>query len=383
MGSSPKVNHEAPAPDVTAWLADAVNRRASDVHIEPTATRCEWRVRVDGLLHTVTRLEPTAGRACVNRLMVMAKLLTYRLDIPQEGCCQLELPSDDEGSPHRQLDLRVSVMPTNHGLRAVVRLPADLTQPRGIDQLGLPTPVLDGLKRFAAGDSGMLLFCGPAGSGKTTATYALLEHLAAKNQGLSVVSLEDPIERDLPGVTQVQVAPFGELTYERALRSMLRQDPQVLALGEVRDAATATVAVQAALSGHRLVSTLHAASPSGAIVRLLEMGVERYQAAGALAAVVSIRLLRRTTREGTPAGSDGYRGRVPVASIGWIDERVRAAVLGGGGLDAIETALGTQSGCVSLHETAQQLVADGQTDTAEVHRVLGRQPSTPTTDSSP
>ncbi len=122
----------------------------------------------------------------------------------------------------------------------------------------------------------MLILAGPAGSGKTTTIYALLQHIASTSPGLSIVALEDPVERNLPGVTQIEASPFGELTYERALRSILRQDPQVLMLGEIRDAATASIAIQAALSGHRLISTLHAATPAGAIARLLEMGVEPY-----------------------------------------------------------------------------------------------------------
>src|SRR5207249_6151874 len=130
---------------------------------------------------------------------------------------------------------------------------------------------------FAASDAGMLIVTGPAGSGKTTTLYALLQQIVERTPGVSVIALEDPVERDLPGVTQIEVSNFGELTYERALRSILRQDPQVLMLGEIRDSATASLAMQAALSGHRLISTLHASTPAGAIARLLEMGVEPYQ----------------------------------------------------------------------------------------------------------
>src|SRR5207237_8508969 len=138
---------------------------------------------------------------------------------------------------------------------------------------------------------------------KTTTIYALLGHIAHTSPGLSIVALEDPVERDLSGVTQIEVSPFGQLTYERALRSILRQDPQVLMLGEIRDAATATLALQAALSGHRLICTLHAATPGGAIARLLDMGLEPYQITSALFGVVAQRLLRRRDKE-------GYGGRV-------------------------------------------------------------------------
>ncbi len=153
----------------------------------------------------------------------------------------------------------------------------------------------------------MLLLTGPAGSGKTTTIYALLEHLVAHSPGLSIMSLEDPVERDIPGVTQIEVSPFGQLTYERVLRSLLRQDPQVLVLGEIRDAITAGLAAQAALSGHRLISTMHAGSPGGAIVRLLEMGLEPYQIASGLFGVVAIRLVRAATGNADIAAGPRWR----------------------------------------------------------------------------
>src|SRR5262249_2299050 len=241
-----------------------------------------------------------------------------RLDIPQEGRLTTTVPSSS-----RELDLRLAIMPTTHGLRAAVRLPAELVQPRTLEDLHLPPRVVDGLNKFSAAESGMLILTGPAGSGKTTTIYALLQHIAKSSPGLSIVALEDPVERDLPGVTQIEVAPFGQLTYERALRSILRQDPQVLMLGEIRDAATATLALQAALSGHRLISTFHAATAAGAIARLIEMGAEPYQITSALFGVVSQRLLRKSDK--TAPG--GYRGRVPVAELALMDDTTRAAVL--------------------------------------------------------
>ncbi|MEM1108591.1 MAG: ATPase, T2SS/T4P/T4SS family [Planctomycetota bacterium] len=347
-------------------LNEAIADRASDLHVEPTANGYDINLRIDGLLQTRRRVTDETGRGLVNRLMVAAKLLTYRRDIPQEGRCLF--PAEDAGgdTATRDLDLRVSVMPTNHGLRAAVRLPAELLQPRQLGELGLPESVLSRLTEFVGRDSGMLLLAGPAGSGKTTTIYALLEAIRRAAEGVSIVALEDPIERDLPGVTQIQVTPFGELTYGRALRSMLRQDPQVLALGEIRDADTASVAVQAALSGHRLVSTLHAASPAGAIARLLEMGLERYQIAGALWGVVSIRLLRKRD------GRSGYAGRIPVASIGRVDQEMREAIVAGAGLSGVESLLEKQNGYIPLHAEAESMVEQKQTDADEVLRVLGK-----------
>jgi type II secretory ATPase GspE/PulE/Tfp pilus assembly ATPase PilB-like protein len=268
MPDMPPAAHDARAL-VDSLLDLATRRRASDLHLEPTATGYEVRLRVDGLLEPVAAHPPDVGRSLVTRLMVMAQLLTYRLDVPQEGRLRVVVPSSPE-----PIDLRLAVIPTTHGLRAVVRMPAELFMPRRLADLGLPPRVMVGLDAFARSDAGMLIVTGPAGSGKTTTLYALLQHIVETSPGVSVVSLEDPVERDLPGVTQIEVTPFGELTYEKALRSILRQDPQVLMLGEIRDPAVAALATTAALSGHRLLCTLHAATPALAIARLLDMGLE-------------------------------------------------------------------------------------------------------------
>jgi type II secretory ATPase GspE/PulE/Tfp pilus assembly ATPase PilB-like protein len=342
----------------------AVRRCASDVHVEPTAQGCEVRLRVDGVLETVGTHDTATGRAVVSRLMVMSHLLTYRLDVPQEGRFTVA-PT----AAQRELELRLAVMPTTHGLRAAIRLPAELVQPRTLDELNLPPRVLDGLKRFAAADAGMLVVTGPAGSGKTTTLYALLEHVARSAPGLSIIALEDPVERDVSGVTQIQVSAFGELTYERALRSILRQDPQVLMLGEIRDSATASLALQAALSGHRLVCTMHAATPAGAIARLLEMGLEPYMITSALWGVVAQRLLRRLNDD--PAPATRYRGRVPAAEIVELDAPLRAAILRRADADKLGRAYAKQPNYASLRDGAQELVARKLSDAAEVVRVLG------------
>jgi type II secretory ATPase GspE/PulE/Tfp pilus assembly ATPase PilB-like protein len=292
--------------------------------------------------------------------MVMARLLTYRQDIPQEG--RLETMIDDQ-----LLHVRVSIMPTTHGLRAVVRMPAELIQPKRLDDLQLPSNVVEKLKNFAQSDSGLLLLTGPAGSGKTTTIYALLEHIVASNSGVSIICLEDPVERDLPGITQIQVQPFGQLTYERALRSVLRQDPQLLMLGEIRDTATATLAIQAALSGHRLISTMHASTPAGAIARLLEMGIEPYQITSALYGVVSQRLLRRKT-------SDGYTGRIPVAEGALLTAALRKRITECADAANLGEAIRSDPDFVPIRRAAEELVGQQITDEAELQRVLGVTP---------
>jgi general secretion pathway protein E len=353
-----------PRPDapllVDQMIDAAVKRRASDIHLEPTADTLEIRFRVDGLLETVDRVEAPVGRSMVTRLMVIARLLTYRLDVPQEGRATVHPPSAPQ-----PLDLRLSIMPTTHGLRAAIRMPAELVQPHQLSELSLPANVTQGLQRFARADAGMLILTGPAGSGKTTTIYALLQHIAKTSPGLSIIALEDPVERDLPGVTQIEIAPFGELTYERTLPSILRQDPQVLMLGEIRNASTASIAVQAALSGHRLVSTLHAASPAGAIARLLEMGLEPYQIASSLFGVVSQRLLRRTS----PSG--GYHGRLPAAEFVEVDDALRQAILARAEITALEKIYARQESFRPMRAAAVDFISGGFTDEEEVRRVLG------------
>jgi general secretion pathway protein E len=344
-------------------LDAAIESRASDIHIEPTADGTEVKLRIDGLLQTHSRYDAQVGRSLVTRLMVMGQLLTYRLDIPQEGRLRVDV---EPGT--RTLELRLAIMPTTHGLRAAVRMPAELIQPRSLDQLGLPTNALCGLKRFASSDAGMVIVTGPAGSGKTTTIYALLEHIARVSPGLSIVALEDPVERDIPGVTQIEISPFGQLTYERALRSILRQDPQVLMLGEIRDAATASLAAQAALSGHRLICTLHASSPGGAISRLLEMGLEPYRITSALYGVLAQRLLRRLNTDHSP---QRYRGRVPVAEFVPITAMLRAAILTGADSTELQQVAAKEDDYSSLRDSADSLVAQHFTDLAEVRRVLG------------
>src|SRR3984957_5535548 len=353
-------------PIVDHLLNDAVRRGASDIHVEPTAGGYEVRLRIDGLLEKISKHDIIVGRSIVPPLMVMAHLLTYRLDIPQEGRLTTTVSASAT-----ELDLRLAIMPTTHGLRAAVRLPAELIQPRTLEELNLPTSVMDGLRQFVAAEAGMLIVTGPAGSGKTTTIYALLQYIAQHSSGLSIIALEDPVERKLDGVTQIEVSPFGQLTYERALRRILRQDPQVLMLGEIRDAATATLGLQAALSGHRLICTFHAVTAGGAISRLIEMGAEPYQITSAIFGVASQRLLRR--KEG-----DSYRGRVPAAEFVRMDPALRAAVLRRADAADLQQIYEKQPGFRHLRDSAADLVTRGLTDNAEVQRALGQGKIPPT-----
>ncbi|MBN4060847.1 Flp pilus assembly complex ATPase component TadA [bacterium AH-315-I18] len=345
---------------VVTLLELALQQQASDVHLEPVVAGYELRMRADGMLLAIEQFDKPTGQSMVTRLMVMAQLLTYRQDLPQEGRMSVLLPTQKT-----ELDLRLAIMPTTQGLRAVVRMPAELIEPRRLDALKLSPGVLGVLSQFIGSQQGMLLVTGSSGSGKTTTIYALLDELARQQQGISIIALEDPVERDLPGVTQIQVQPFGELTYERALRSVLRQDPQVLMLGEIRDHQTAALAMGAALSGHRLIATFHAGSPAGAITRLLEMGIPAYQITSAVFAVMTQRLLRQLGEEGQ------YHGRVPVAEIAMMDQPLRTAILNQTDLSTLSRTIDSQPSYEPMSQIAEQMVTVGMTDTAEVTRILG------------
>ncbi len=241
---------------------------ASDVHFQPGAAGLDLTWRIDGVLQAVTSIPAKVGPNIVARLKVLSELLTYRTDVPQEGRIK--------GEPG-EVEMRVSTFPTLFGEKAVVRLFAAPGLFLRIEELGLPAEVSDGLGRLLGETSGAIVLAGPSGSGKTTTIYACLRELAARSKGQrSLATLEDPIEAVVPGVAQAQVNLAAGLTLESGLKSLLRQDPEVIAIGEIRDRATAEIALQAALTGHLILTTFHAGSACEVIGRLLDMGIEPY-----------------------------------------------------------------------------------------------------------
>lgn len=353
-------------------LTRAIARRASDIHVEPSEPGVFVRYRMDGLLHDVDRLPTHLAENVIARLKVMASLLTYRKDIPQEGSFRM---AGGNGEDTPGIDVRVATFPTVCGERAALRLMYAMGQVSGLDDLGLPAGLVDRLRRGANQPQGMILVTGPAGSGKSTTLYALARHIRTVTPGRSVITLEDPVEQRIPGVGQIQVQPHGELDYVRAMRSLLRQDVQVLLVGEIRDTETAHVVVEAALTGHLIMSTLHSGDPAEAIVRLLEMGIAPYQLAGALTLVCTQRLMRTlcpTCRgEGVCEAclSSGYLGRTACGQVVELDDPLRQAVLDrrpAGELRRLIAASGPD-----LAADARRLVRAGRTTRDEVRRVLG------------
>ena len=323
------------------------------------------------MLHDFETLPQAAAQTVIGRLKVMAELLTYRIDIPQEGGLQFDT-----------VELRVATFPTVRGERAVVRVFAARSEVQGIDTLGFHPAQVRQLRTAVEAPAGMILVTGPAGAGKTTTLYSLIRHARDADPGRSIITVEDPVEQRIDRVTQIQINPHGELNYEVCMRSLLRQDPQVLLIGEIRDARTATAAVEAALTGHLVLTTMHSGDPAEAILRLLEMGIPPYQLVSAVTVVCSQRLLRRRIDKDDiepspaaatphPAAETGYRGRIACGQVVAIDEALRRLVLDRPSASQLRSAMKKQQ--PDLQSAAAKLVARGATDAEEVRRVLGVQ----------
>lgn len=354
---------------VERLIRQAIAEGASDLHFVPTPDGLAIAFRKEGVLEHRGVLPVVIMPSIVNRLKVLAQLLTYRTDIPQEG--RLRLP-DFPG------ELRASTFPTIHGEKAVIRLFIGSGKYLSLDDIGYSPHVRRSLEHALRQTSGMLLLTGPAGSGKTTSAYACLRWLQAERQSqASLVTLEDPVEAMLPGVSQTQVRRGGEFNYALGLRSLLRQDPDVILVGEIRDAETAQTAFQAALAGHLVISTFHAGSASDALCRLTDLGVEPFLLRSALLAISCQRLVRRLApAESTPVEeplpvAKRYRGRFVAAEV--MEPELHClsrAIMCRAGARRLEAQAG-KHGFVKLRTALEDAVHQGATDWPEVYRVLG------------
>lgn len=370
---------------VDRLLAAARESQASDLHLLPTAEALDVRWRVDGVLEPLAALAMQLAPNVIARLKVLAGLLTYRTDVPQEGRIRTE----------GGVEVRVSTFPTLYGEKAVVRLFAERNKYQSLDDLGLRDELVGELRRLLAETSGAVLVTGPAGSGKTTTLYACLREIGRQTDGSrSVVSLEDPIEVAVPGVAQTQVNEAAGFDLAAGLRFVLRQDPEVIMVGEIRDRATAETVFQASLTGHLVLSSFHAASAAGAIGRLSDMEIAPYLLRSGVLAILSQRLARRLCgcsqpvdapelRLGLPVQTmraavgcpecrgTGYRGRIVLAEMLLVQNNEFAGAILSRTDRVRLQELAIESGMVPLLKRACEAIESGLTTPAEVRRVLG------------
>lgn len=371
---------------VERLLAAAREAGVSDVHLQPHADELEIRWRLDGVLQPVGVFPLGSAADVVTKLKVLADLLTYRTDVPQEGRIR---------AVAGEVEMRVSTFPTLHGERAVVRLFTAEKQFALLGDLGLPADMVSLLERQLTATSGAVLITGPAGSGKTTTAYACIRQLVRDaGGGKNIVSLEDPIEVVVAGVAQSQIKPAAGFDLTTGLRSILRQDPEVILVGEIRDRETAEIVIQASLTGHLVITTFHAGSAVEALSRLLDMAVEPYLLRSGILSVLNQRLLRRlcdcarnsaTVEEqlGLPVErarvavgcekclATGYRGRIAIGEMLTLDNpELASAVLARADSSELQRQA-VAAGMTTRWQRACAAVAAGLTSPAEVRRVLG------------
>lgn len=378
---------------INALLTQAVRESASDIHLEIFERRSLVRFRIDGALRDVVEPKRSLHTAMVSRVKVMAELDIAEKRLPQDGRIMLRIAG-------RPVDVRVSTLPTGHGERVVMRLLDKQAGRLSLNALGMPPHTLSRLDHLIQQPHGIILVTGPTGSGKTTTLYAALSRLDAHTRNMMTV--EDPIEYDLDGVGQTQVNHKIDMTFARALRAILRQDPDVIMIGEIRDLETAQIAVQASLTGHLVLATLHTNSAAGAITRLVDMGIEPYLLASTLSGVLAQRLVRKLDpatrqkrlinaaeqeilqaaatpayrqltevyipREGIAPNFSGFKGRTGIYELLTVDENLRKLIHDGASEHNIAAAA-MAGGMATLREDGLHWVAEGMTSLDEVLRV--------------
>ena len=377
---------------LNALFTQAIKQKASDIHIETYENRVLVRNRVDGVLQEILEIQRGIAPLVISRVKVMAKLDIAEKRIPQDGRIALRIGGHN-------IDVRVSTLPSSHGERIVLRILDKQSAQLDLSLLGVPETTLQIMRQMIAEPHGILLVTGPTGSGKTTSLYAMLTELNQVSR--NILTIEDPIEYDLPGIGQTQVNSKVQMTFAKGLRAILRQDPDVVMIGEIRDLETAEIAVQASLTGHLVLSTLHTNSALGALTRLHDMGVESFLLSSSIVGLIAQRLVRKlcdhckiqhVLREderalmGITAQTDvshiyephgcehcghlGYRGRTGIYELIAMDETLRGMIHRNESLQNIENHIRPTT--TSIREDGFKRVLAGDTSLAEILRVTSQ-----------
>jgi len=349
---------------VNLIIAKAVGISASDIHIEPEENTINVRYRIDGVLYAQPSPPKHLQLAINSRLKIMANLNISESRRPQDGRFQMAI----EG---KQIDIRLSCLPTVYGENLVLRVLNTSNILLGLEQIGFQGPNLENYRSLLHRPNGIILVTGPTGSGKTTTLYSSISTI--NNTEKSIYTTEDPVEYRLPGIRQTQVDPQIGLTFATGLRAILRQDPNIIMVGEIRDSETAQIAIQAALTGHLVMATLHTNSAAGAISRLIDIGVEPFLLASSIIGVIGQRLVRLICLDCKGKGCSlclqtGYKGRRGIYELMVPNERVRALIMHKSSTDEIHNAA-IEAGMKILRDNGMDLVAEGLTTKEEIFRV--------------
>jgi general secretion pathway protein E len=357
---------------INALLTQSLREGASDIHIEPFEQISVVRFRIDGALRDIVRPKKAIHASLISRIKIMAQLDIAEKRLPQDGRITLRVG----GKP---VDVRVSTLPTGHGERAVLRLLDKEAGRLDLSHLGMSDEVLQQFDKLIAQPHGIVLVTGPTGSGKTTTLYAAMSRVNSTTT--NILTVEDPIEYELPGVGQTQVNARIDMTFAKALRAILRQDPDVIMIGEIRDLETAQIAVQASLTGHLVLATLHTNDSAAAVTRLLDMGIEPFLLSSSLLGVVAQRLVRKLCEECKQfdgqqwqavgcdrCGQTGYHGRVGIYELLLTTDEIRSQIHNQAAEADIRTAA-QRDGMKTMREDGERWIASGVTTMAELLRV--------------